>query len=253
MMKANTELGAFLRLRRERTHPEILGLPTGGRRRTPGLRRDEVAMLAGISATWYTFLEQGRSVRASVGTLGRIANVLRLSSDERRHLGTLAGASVAEAVEVVPPPKGIQDVLEALEPSPSFVLAPSFEMVACNESAQRLWNYDLAPGRDRNILWRLFTDPKQRTPQEDWRMMTRVFVARLRPIFARHSEDETMRTLVEDLSARSPEFRELWARHEILTGEDVDFVYRFKGVRGRLTCFAVCAPGDYTMCVLVKA
>lgn len=251
-MNEYSELGTFLRTRRERLQPESLGLPPGGRRRTPGLRRDEVAMLAGISATWYTFLEQGRSVRASVGTLGRIASVLRLNSEERRRLGSLAGAPVPDTVEAVPPPKGIGDVLEALDPSPSFVLDYTFEMVACNASAQRLWAFDLTEaGRERNVLWRLFTDPRQRMMHGHWEKLTRLFVGRLRQVHARHAEDERLRTLIADLEAASPEFRSLWGRHEVLEREDLDFIYEFNRVRGRLTFFSVVAPGDYTMGVLV--
>lgn len=250
--KSNSELGMFLRTRRERLSPESVGLPAGRRRRTPGLRRDEVAMLAGISGTWYTFLEQGRSVRASVGTLRRIADVLRLSGEERRHLATLAGVSLAEAADSLRLPKGIQEVLDALEPCPSYVLDHRFDVVACNESARLLWGYDVhAGGRARNMLWQLFTDRNRRAVHGDWAMAAGAIVARFRPIYARHANDETLRELVTGLRERSPEFRALWARHEVLSSEDLDFVFRFKGVRGRFTFFSVFAPGDHTMCVLI--
>ena len=133
-------------------------------------------MLAGISSTWYTFLEQGRSVRASVKVLGRIADVLRLTDAERRHLATLVRISVAGAPQQ-PLPDGVQQVLDALGPCSAYILDYMFDTVACNDVARCLWKYDVSvPGRQRNVLRRLFTDATRRSLHVDWARATRVAV-----------------------------------------------------------------------------
>src|SRR5436190_20684268 len=137
-MVRRRELADFLRSRRERISPELVGLPAGGRRRTPGLRREEVAQLAGVGVTWYTWLEQGRPIRPSESVLGAIATALRLDPSERAHLLTLAGIAPPDHLAVRQPPPadpGTERVLAALEPYPAIVVAARHSYIAWNTSA----------------------------------------------------------------------------------------------------------------------
>src|SRR6266702_2599139 len=160
------ELAAFLRSRRERITPEDVGLPGGHRRRTAGLRREEVAQLAGVGVTWYTWLEQGRPINASIQVLEAVARTLRLDQAEREHLYRLAdipgaasagGASAESCPQVAPE---VQRILDSLSPLPASVLNERFDLLAWNEPYAALWPgvVGAAPG-ERNTLWQCFTYP----------------------------------------------------------------------------------------------
>src|SRR6266540_1325024 len=154
-----TELASFLRSRRERIRPEDVGLPPGGRRRTPGLRREEVAQLAGVGVTWYTWLEQGRDINVSTQVLDAISRTLRLDRLERNHLYTLAGVPIAPgAVECSVLTRPALRILEQLAPYPASVLNRRYDVLACNAAYRKIFiDLDEIPVEDRNLLWLVFT------------------------------------------------------------------------------------------------
>ena len=180
------ELADFLRSRRERISPDQVGLPVGGRRRTPGLRREEVAQLAGVGVTWYTWLEQGRDIRASDQVLGAIANTLQLDPHERAHLFILAGQpepEVEKECRTITP--AIHQMLGQLEPLPALVVNTRLDILAYNRAYDRmvggLARFDF---EDRNSLWLAFTDPAWRARIVDWRPAAQRLVAQFRAAMA---------------------------------------------------------------------
>ncbi|WP_406451149.1 helix-turn-helix transcriptional regulator [Streptomyces sp. NBC_01622] len=211
------ELAVFLRNRRERMSPSELGVVTVTRRRTPGLRREEVAQHAGMSVTWYTALEQARDVRPSPQVLNALARTLRLDHDERHHLYRLAGAADdAVAVECNAVSTELHAVLDKLDPYPACVQNGKFDLLAYN-SAMRLLITDLdeVPIAQRNCVWLTFTEPRWRERVVDWEQAAARQVANLRVTMAEHVDDGRWKALVSRLRAESPEFTELWDRHSV--------------------------------------
>jgi transcriptional regulator with XRE-family HTH domain len=215
------ELAHFLRARRASLLPQDVGLPGGGRRRTPGLRREEVAQLAGVGTTWYTWLEQGREVRASFDVLEALARALRLDPAERGHLILLGRGEQGPACR--PPAEKatatLRRVVENLGPSPAFVMGRRWDYLAWNVAwcAVSCWE----PGSDpasRNHIWQMFMDPARRTLMPDWERTARRMVAKFRADSARHIGDPAFELLIDSLRAASPEFRRWWERHEVATG-----------------------------------
>jgi transcriptional regulator with XRE-family HTH domain len=212
------ELADFLRKRRESLKPADVGLPVGGRRRTPGLRREEVAQLAGVGATWYTWLEQGRDVRASLDVLEALSRALRLTPAERAHLILLGRGEEAPACK--PPAERvsptIRRMIESLGPSPALVLGRRWDYLAWNGAACALFG-DLGsiPRPVRNHLWLLFMDPLRREMFTDWERSVRLAVARFRADSARHLDDPSFEELIQSLRQSSPEFCKAWKRHEV--------------------------------------
>ena len=211
------ELSAFLRSRRERIAPQQVGVAYSGRRRTPGLRREEVAQLAGVGVTWYTWLEQGRDIRVSEQVLEAIARTLLLDRDERAHLFTLAGASdqsLAHECAAVSPQ--LHALLAQLSPFPACVVNGKYDILAYNRTYGRLaGNLDEVPIEQRNCMWLLFTDPVWRKAFVDWDDATSRMTANLRVLYADHITEPSWKALVGRLRAASPEFAELWARHDV--------------------------------------
>lgn len=212
-----TELAAFLRARRTRIRPTDVGLPPGSRRRTPGLRREEVAQLAGIGVTWYTWLEQGRPIRASVQVLDAVARTLRLDQAEIEHLYRLADVPVApteapvEAVSHV-----LQEILESLEPLPAMLLNARFDKLASNRAQQDLfYQWHEVPCLHRNVLWCCFTEPDVRRRFVNFDEEAPLMVATLRASFGLHLGEPAWTGFIQRLSAASPEFAKLWTRHEV--------------------------------------
>lgn len=211
------ELSDFLRTRRAKIAPSDVGLAETGRRRTPGLRREEVALLANIGTTWYTRLEQGLPINVSADVLAAISRALRLTSDERRHLYLLAGL----------PLKGVTRdeervgeltlrVLAALEPSPAYVRGRRWDVLAWNRSADALADFSGATGPKRNIVWRLFRDESSQCRYGDLKCVMRRAVANFRSVAAKYPDDPGFTELIDDLLANSVEFRRLWAEHDVL-------------------------------------
>jgi transcriptional regulator with XRE-family HTH domain len=206
-------LASFLRSRRERLTPEAAGLPSGSRRRTPGLRREEVAQLAGVGITWYTWLEQGRPINPSRNVLDAIAGALRLNADERQHLFTLA--------DLTPPPPAAtydevdpvtQRVVDAVQPFPAVVLTPAYFIVAWNEAYLHLMgDIRLLPPERRNHMRLVFLEPHWRRMLLDWDQAARHNVALYRGAMADRLDDPASKPLLDELTERSAEFRELWA------------------------------------------
>jgi MmyB-like transcription regulator ligand binding domain/Helix-turn-helix domain len=217
------ELGDFLRSRRERIAPEEVGLPPAPRRRTPGLRREEVATLAGVGVTWYTWLEQGRDINASSQVLDAVARTLLLDPHERLHLYRLAdapdGTGAADCTSVSPTS---QILLDKLDPFPACVRNARHDILAYNAAFDRLMG-PLAdvPFQDRNSLWRMFTVEKCRAATLDWEESTRRMVAEYRAAMAEHVAEPAWKCLVSRLSKASPEFAELWERHEVTQPENL--------------------------------
>lgn len=212
------ELGAFLRARREHVAPHEVGLPPVGRRRTPGLRREELALLAGISTTWYTFLEQGRDVRASEQVLRAIAAALRLDDAGRAHLVALAGnrMPVPDLVERLPGP--VAQVPMLLEPNPAYITGVTFDLLAWNPAAERLFD-GLAADTDPapNLARWMFTDPAARRIVLDWQDVAQGLLARLRANAGRHPDSPRFQQLVQDLRSGSAEADAWWPRYDIAT------------------------------------
>ncbi len=205
-----SELSDFLRTRRAKIVPSDVGLVDGARRRTPGLRREEVALLANIGATWYTRLEQGQPINVSAEVLDGIARALRLTSEERRHLHLLAG--MAPTV-VVPDEERVSElvrrVLDGLDPLPAYVRGRRWDILAWNASADALADFASATGPARNIVWRLFRDPNSRCRYGDPECTMRRAVAQFRAVAAKYPNDPGFVELIDDLRTNSAEFRRI--------------------------------------------
>lgn len=212
------ELGAFLRNRRERLQPEQVGLPLSRRRRTPGLRREEVARIAGVGVTWYTWLEQAREINASPQVLDAIARTLQFDSHEHAHLFTLAGlptTSIADECDQMPP--AAQILVERLEPYPAVVLNARWDLLAFNRANASFFpNLEAIPLEERNCLWLAFTDPEWRQAVVDWDDSVRRMVAEYRSAMAEHIDDPAWQSLVDRLHDASPEFTAVWERHDVV-------------------------------------
>lgn len=215
------ELGAFLRSRREQITPSDVGLSSGRRRRTPGLRRDEVARLAFISTEYYTRLEQARAPHPSREVLGGLARALRLSDAERAHLHHLAGVSPALAVG---PPRvvrqSILDLLQRLPQAAVIVVSASLEVLAWNDLAVALMeDFSVLTRRDRNLARRVFLGPhpdgRRLYGVSDADEFARHSVQKLRAATARYPDDHEIAELVAELRSKSEEFEALWATHEV--------------------------------------
>jgi transcriptional regulator with XRE-family HTH domain len=214
------ELADFLRLHREAISPASVGLPANGRRRTPGLRREELAGRAGVGLSWYTWLEQGRDITPSASVLDALARALDLDAPERRHLFDLAGVPLPPAAGPYPDeaPPELAELVRGLEPNPAYLVGPRLDVLAWNAGAARMLGEPArAPDGRPNLLWWLFTDPEPRGPQ--WEGTGRNSLARFRAEHARRYDDPAFGALIEALLERSPRFRELWPRHEVLEAQ----------------------------------
>jgi transcriptional regulator with XRE-family HTH domain len=211
------ELSGFLRSRRERITPGQAGVPLGGRRRTPGLRREEVAQLAGVGVTWYTWLEQGRDIKVSDQVLEAIARTLVLDPDERSHLYTLAGSSmVPDEQECDLVSEATLRLLKQVEPFPACVQNGKYDLLAYNKTYGRMIvNMDALPRESRNCMWLAFTDPVWRKAVVDWDVATSRMVAQLRAQMAEHVAEPAWKAHIKRLRAASPEFERLWDRHDV--------------------------------------
>lgn len=216
---AARELGAFLRSRRERTQPEDLGLEPGPRRRVEGLRREEVAVLAGLSTDYYQRLEQGRGAKPSDALLDSISDALRLDSAEHRHLMTLARAvrqpETPKRRKHDRVPENAKRMLQAMG-LPAFVLSRHLDVLAWNESAAALLGDPLELPRDRrNMLHVLFHDDDLRLRCKGWEAMALDYIGLFRAAIGHDPGDPRAVTIVGELSLHSSEFRRLWARNEV--------------------------------------
>jgi transcriptional regulator with XRE-family HTH domain len=210
-------LGVYLKRLRAKLDPALCGLPEE-RRRTPGLRRDEVARRAHISLAWYTGLEQGRGGAPSAGVLDRIADALMLTDIEREHLFLIGlrrplGARYQKNEDASPL---LQCILDRLEPCPAFIRTPTWDVVAWNRPAALvLSDYGSRPRNERNILRSLFLDPRVSAAQHDWRSVARFAVGAFRADSTRAGAAAEIEPLVDELCRLSPEFRAIWSENDV--------------------------------------
>jgi transcriptional regulator with XRE-family HTH domain len=245
-----TELAAFLRSRRERIDPEDVGLPVGTRRRTAGLRREELAQLAGVGVTWYTWLEQGRPINASVQVLDAIARTLRLDATERGHLFRLAdvpGAAAPAGCEECTLPLEVQRILDAI-PYPASVLTERFDLLAWNQIYAALFPRLVGlPASERNTLLSCLTGPACCGPVPEQDKYSATLIAQLRNAYGKHVGDPAWSHFIRRLEALSPTFAEIWAAHDV--AQPASHTKRFRHatlglITTKSTSFAVTAlPG----------
>ena len=213
------DLADFLRTRRMRLSPEQVGLIGGGRRRTPGLRREEVAQLANVGVSWYTLLEQGRDIHPSSEVLESIADALQLTPAERQHLFLLVDRQhlieTEAADEQVSP--ALRRVLDALNPIPAYVIGHRWNYLAWNTAADRvLLLAQSVPPYEHNAVWRIFANPTSRhlyAPQ--WEQVAQKVLAEFRADSVRYAGEEWFKRLIADLQRVSPEFRAWWPRYDV--------------------------------------
>lgn len=216
MTDANS-LGTYLRDRRAKLDPTAFGFPLK-RRRTPGLRREEVAQRANVSATWYTWLEQGRGGAPSADVLDRIARAMMLTDVEREHLFLLGLGRPPEvryrAPEGISP--RLQRVLDTLEYSPAFIRTAIWDVIAWNRAAAAvLTDYSTLPDGQRNVLRMMFRDSRVRAAQPNWQSVARYVVASFRADVARAGAARNVQSLVDELCATSPEFAAMWRDNDV--------------------------------------
>jgi transcriptional regulator with XRE-family HTH domain len=221
-MSDGNSLGVYLRSRRTKLDPASFGL-SGGRRRTAGLRREEVAQRANISATWYTWLEQGRGGSPSADVLERIARALTLTDVEREHLFLVGLGRPPEiryrGSDAITP--RLQRLLDVLTYSPAIVRTPTWDVVAWNRAAAAvLTDYGALPPDQRNVLRMIFCDPRVRAAQSEWESVARFVVAAFRIDAARAGADIEVAKLVDELSQASPEFAAMWRDNNVQTHGD---------------------------------
>jgi transcriptional regulator with XRE-family HTH domain len=211
------ELGRFLKASRAKVRPQDVGLPPGPRRRTPGLRREEVALLAGVGLTWYTWLEQGRQINASAQVLDAVSRTLGLDAAGRWHLYRLAGATPlrtwAGSDQVS---DSLRAVVHSLDPLPAVLINSRFDVIESNDAHEDLfWEWHSLPCVHKNLLWCCVTEPEARDKFPDYDREVPHMVARLRAAYGRHVGDQDWEEDIRRLADLSPEFGTIWERQEV--------------------------------------
>ncbi|MBB3662211.1 transcriptional regulator with XRE-family HTH domain [Prauserella sediminis] len=209
------QLRDFLRTCRARLTPDDVGIATAGRRRTPGLRREEVASLAGVGVSWYTWLEQGRDINVSAEVLDAVSRALRLTEPERAHLYLLAGlnppADTARARDSGVTTE-LRNLLDTWSPRPAILRDRAWNLLAINDATRTVFGYD---DTDHNCLVSFFSNARYRSMHAHWESVAPAVVAAFRADAAHFPDDPDFGRVVDELGATSPEFAELWARHEV--------------------------------------
>ncbi|MFD8225387.1 helix-turn-helix domain-containing protein [Streptomyces massasporeus] len=230
------ELAAFLRSRRERIAPEQVGLPRGRRRRTPGLRREEVAQLSAVGVTWYTWLEQARDIQVSVQVLDALARALLLDPSERAHLFRLAGAADPTPATTCPSvTPAMRALLEQVEPFPACLQNSRYDILAHNRTyGLLLCDLDAVPPEDRNCILLSYTHAEWQSSIVHLEETQRLMAARFRATMAGHLTEPAWKMLLDRLHAESPAFRTAWDRHEVVAHRTKRKEFRNRHV-GRVT------------------
>ncbi|MPT23411.1 MAG: XRE family transcriptional regulator, partial [Starkeya sp.] len=252
-------LGEFVRSARSRITPQMAGLPEGMRRRTPGLRREELAQRAHISTTWYTWLEQGRGGAPSPRVLDSLARALLLTEAEREHLYLVgighrpkAGAPAQEGIS-----GRLQRFLDAMPMIPATVATATWDVIGWNRAARlALADYEAMAPDERNILRRIFLDPATRAAQSDWEAVARFLVATFRAETVRAGADALASELVAELSARSADFARLWSENDVrTTGEGAKTIRhaRVGEITFEFSSFAIDGRPDLRLMAYVPA
>ncbi|MCB5911821.1 helix-turn-helix transcriptional regulator [Streptomyces pinistramenti] len=218
-MDRRTELSEFLRSRRARLRPQDVGLPDHGRRRVPGLRREELAQLAGVSVAYYIRLEQGRGRNVSFAVLDAIGNALRLTGAERDHLAQLA-RPVARRVRPAGRPQrvrpALQQLIDTMEAVPAYVIGRRLDIIGWNRLAcALLGDLPALPRKECNLAWHVFLDPAAGDLYENWEAKAADVVGFLRRDAGRNPDDPELASLIGELSVKSGDFRRLWAAHDV--------------------------------------
>lgn len=219
LLSRRKELGEFLKVLRERCAPEAFGFPGGQRRRARGLRREEVAQLAAISPTWYTWIEQGREVNVSAEALARLSVALKLTRSERAYLFEMAGRRLANDSE--PTDGAASEILAAMLhdiTTPAYLMGPYWDLLAWNQSASALFTgwLDVTQACQPNLLRYVFLDPSARLLIDDWEVRVRRIAAEFRADCRSRFEDPALQRLVGELTDGSVEFGRFWKQHDVL-------------------------------------
>ena len=249
------ELGEFVRAQREKLTPSAFGVAAGSRRRTPGLRREEVAQLCGLSATWYTWIEQGREVSVSPAALARLAGALKLGRAERAYLFDLAGKRDPDedggADEL---PSAALRCVEAMT-VPAYILDRSWNARRWNARAERLFTGWLDREGVRNLLRFIFLEPSARSLICDWEERARRVVAEFRAARGAHLADPALRALIDELERASPQFARFWSEHAVLgrEGGERSFNHPQDGyLRFEQVAFDLAGAPDFRLTLLLE-
>ncbi|RUS47165.1 helix-turn-helix transcriptional regulator [Cohnella sp. AR92] len=246
-------LSAFLQSQRAKLKPADVGLPEGVRRRTPGLRREEVAQLAGVSATWYTWLEQGRSIQVSAAVLDSIAAALRLTVDERKYLYSLAmesAGSFAPSMTKEPPriDASLRHILKELVSCPTIISDRHCQIVGWNEAAAQMFiDFELVPAEKRNLIRILFERPEFRRLAVNWELFIRGFLSIFRSYYGEYVNDEWYERFLGEMSELDPDFQRLWMESKVSSAPEmvVEFRHAKAGkMQFHLTSFTVHGESD---------
>lgn len=217
-------LGEFLRTIRERLTPEQVGLPSHGRRRTPGLRREEVAQLANVGVSWYTSIEQGKDVHPSHQVLESLAAALRLSEDERRYLFSLSESDEPEECEIYKEISiGLERTIFALEPHPAYVLGKYWDVLLWNRAAEFIFQfppYSANLNPKLNLFYHFLMNLFTKEIDSDWEERAKIMIARFRADCARYPQDARLNEMIEKFKQQSELFRSWWPRYEVKTVTD---------------------------------
>ncbi|GGA42404.1 helix-turn-helix transcriptional regulator [Paenibacillus physcomitrellae] len=224
-------LSAFLKAQRAKISPEEVGLPAGTRRRTPGLRREEVAHLAGVSTTWYTWLEQGRDIQVSASVLDNVANALKLTADERKYLFSLAietgkGSSlpVREEAKISP---SLQKIIRELRSCPVIISDPRCHIVGWNEAASHIFlNFDEIPPEERNLIRLLFTRREFQRLAVNWEQFASDYLSMFRSYYGQYVDDRWYDPFLEEMKQQHPDFNRLWEQSKVSSAPDVLLEFR---------------------------
>ncbi len=213
------ELGEFLQVLRARSAPEAFGFPAGSRRRTQGLRREEIAQLAGISATWYTWIEQGRDVSVSAEVLDRLASSLQLTRSERAYLFEMAGRldPQSDEADADDAPESLKAMLDHIA-APAYLMGRYWDRLAWNAPAAELFTgwLDQSPTQTPNLLRYVFLHPQARSLLTDWESRARRITAEFRADCRARLDDPALQSLVAELTRESTDFARFWKQHDVL-------------------------------------
>lgn len=233
-MKDETRLQAlseFLKTQRSRIHPQMVGLPMGTRRRTPGLRREEVAQLAGVSTTWYTWLEQGRDIKVSASVLDAISDVLQLNKDERKYLFSLASAegerhtfSIKEDTIVSP---ALNKILQELQYCPTIISDRRCHIVGWNQAAAHVFlDFNQIQPEKRNLIQLLFSRKEFKSLAVNWEHFAKGFLAIFRTYYGQYVADKWYTSFIKEMEQNYAEFHELWNESEVSSAPEVLIEFR---------------------------
>ncbi|GFP75495.1 helix-turn-helix transcriptional regulator [Clostridium fungisolvens] len=224
IITSQQSLGEFLRATRERLTPEQVGLPSYGRRRTPGLRREEVAQLANVGVSWYTSIEQGKDVHPSRQVLESLASALRLSDDERRYLFLLSKSDETDEIKTYKNiSTGLERTVFALDPHPAYIMDKYWDVLLWNRGAEFIFgfpSYSASINPKPNILHQFLTDSQKKENGSEWEERIKIMIARFRSDCARFPQDARLNEMIEKLKKENELFKLWWPRYEVKTVTD---------------------------------